>query len=368
MFLELLQALSPLTFEKYMELALYHKDYGYYARGNIPGRRGDYITAPCVHKAFGATLALQVLEVYELLGKPSKFVIVEAGAGAGYLALDILEYLEKKGYSFPYYIIEPFPALRAIQEEVLQSFYSQVKWFETLGDLPSFEGIFICNELFDALPVHLLEKREGELYEIWLIFKENEVMEILERITEPGILKRVYPFFPHWEEGYRAEVCLKAEEIYLYLALKMKKGLLLVIDYGYPRQDLYHPQRKAGTLLCYHKHQVVHNPYFKPGHIDITYHIDFTYLKELGERYGFLNLGFTQQGPYLASLGIDQVFMEISEDSPRDKAALKMLLFPEGFGQSHWVLAQGRLFSCYLEHPLKGFRFSNRLRLLEKSF
>ncbi|MFN3921341.1 MAG: class I SAM-dependent methyltransferase [Caldimicrobium sp.] len=364
-FLPLLQKLSPLPFERYMELALYHEDYGYYARGNIPGKRGDFITAPCVHRVFGATLALQVLEVYEILDRPSQFVIVEAGAGAGYLALDILSYLENKGFSFPYYIIEPFPALRSIQEEMLSSFQGHVKWFEHFGDLPCFEGIFICNELFDALPVHVIEKRDKELYEIWVIFRENEVIEIFERITEPEILKRVSPYFNLWEDGYRAEVNLKAEEIYLYLALKMKRGLLLIIDYGYPRQDLYHPQRKAGTLLCYYKHKVVGNPYFKPGHIDITSHVDFTYLKELGERYGFLNLGFTQQAPYLASLGIDQVFLEVSEGSFKDKEALKILLLPEGFGQTHWVLAQGRFLGYKRNLLLKGFRFSNRLRLLE---
>lgn len=365
MLLDLLTRLSPLPFEQYMELVLYHEDYGYYTRGNVPGKRGDYITSPCVHRVFGATLALQVLEVYELLGKPPQFLIVEAGAGAGYLALDILSYLAMKGLYFPYYIVEPFPVLKAIQEETLDEFQGQVKWVESFGDLPCFEGIFLCNELFDALPVHLVEKREGKLFEIWVIFREREVIEVLEKITEPEIIRRVSPYFPLWEDGYRTEVCLRAEEIYLYLALKMKQGLLLIIDYGYPRQDLYHPQRKKGTLLCFYKHRVVENPYFRPGHIDITYHVDFTYLKELGERFGFYNLGFTQQAPYLASLGIDQVFCEVSEGTFRDKEALKMLLFPEGFGQTHWVLAQGRFLGSWKRCPLKGFRFSNRLNLLE---
>ena len=364
MFLELLEELSPMPFEKYMELALYHPDYGYYARGNVPGKKGDFITAPCVHKVFGATLALQVLEAYELLNRPKNFVIVEAGAGAGYLALDILSYLSSKGYHFPYYIIEPFPALKALQEETLSEFEELVLWVENFDKLPLFEGIFLCNELFDALPVHLVEKRGSELYEIWLEFHDGEVTELLERLTDPLILQKIYPYVPFWEDGYRTEVCLRAEEIYLKLSQKMVRGLLVIIDYGYPRGDYYHPLRKRGTLLCYFRHRACENPYFKPGHIDITAHVDFTLLRELAERYGFLNLGFTQQGAYLASLGIDRVFQEVSEGGFKDKEALKMLVLPEGFGQSHWVLLQGRFLGGQKSMPLSGFRFSNRLKLL----
>lgn len=364
MFLELLEALSPMPFEKYMELALYHPDYGYYARGNVPGKKGDFITSPCVHRVFGATIALQVLEAYELLERPKDFIILEAGAGAGYLALDILNYLVAKGYKFPYYIVEPFPALKVLQEETLSEFGDQVIWIKNFEDLPLFDGIFLCNELFDALPVHLIEKSKGELFEIWLEFKKGEVIEILERLVEPEILGRVFPFVPGWEEGYRTEVSLRAEGIYKILSQKMRWGFLMIVDYGYPRGDYYHPQRKKGTLLCYFRHKACENPYFKPGHIDMTAHVDFTLLRELAEKYGFLNLGFTQQGAYLASLGIDKVFQEVSGGSFKDKEALKMLVLPEGFGQTHWVLLQGRFLWGRKRMSLSGFRFSNRLKLL----
>lgn len=364
MFLQLLRELSPMPFEKFMELALYHPDYGYYARGNVPGKGGDYITSPCIHRAFGATLALQVLEVYEYLGKPEDFTVVEAGAGAGYLALDLISYLEDKGYSFKYVIIEPFPSLRAIQEENLLNFLDRVVWLSSFEELSSFDGVFIANELFDALPVHLIERWESELYEVWVEFGEGEVRETLKELSDVELLSRVYPFFRFWEDGYRTEVCLRAEEIYKVLAKTLKRGLILIIDYGYPRADYYHPERKRGTLLCYYRHRVVVNPYFKPGHIDITSHVDFTYLAELGEKYGFMNLGFTQQGSYLASLGIDKVIEEVSVGTMRDKEAIKMLLFPEGLGQTHWVLAQGRFWGNKSQVKLRGFRFSNRLSLL----
>lgn len=366
MFLELLHSLSPLTFERYMELALYHPDYGYYARGNVPGKKGDYITSPCIHKAFGATLALQAIEIFELLGRPRNFVILEMGAGAGYLAFDLLSYLHSHGLSFPYYIVEPFLPLKVLQEETLLPFKNQIIWVKNLEELPPFEGLFIANEVFDSLPVHLVERHEGNLWEVWVEFKGEEVREFLGELSEVEVLSRVYPYFVSWEDGYRTEVCTKGEEIYKILAKKLLKGLILIIDYGYPRDDLYHPQRKRGTLLCYYRHRIVKNPYFKPGHIDITAHVDFTYLKELGERYGFINLGFTQQGSYLTSLGIDKVFQEVAEGSIKDKEALKMLLLPEGLGQTHWVLAQGRFHGSSSIPKLKGFTFSNRLRLLQR--
>ncbi len=364
MFLKVLEEFSPMTFEKYMELCLYHPEYGYYTRGNLPGKRGDYLTSPCVHKVFGATLALQILEIFKLLDKPSDFVIVEAGAGQGYLALDILSYLSQKEYFFKYYIIEPLPILKAIQEETLSEFKSQVMWYESLEKVPPFCGVFLCNEFFDAFPVHLIQKEEDRLMEIWVSVERGNIKEFLGELEEPQILKIVNPYSNFWIDGYRTEVNLRAESFYKILSQKLRIGAIIIIDYGYPRQDYYAPERYKGTLLCYYKHRVVENPYFKPGHIDITAHVDFTLLRELGERFGFINLGFTQQGAFLASLGIERVLYEVSEGSWRDREALKMLIFPEGFGTSHWVLIQGRFLNLSSKLELKAFRLSNRLNLL----
>ncbi len=364
MLLELLAEESPMTFERFMELSLFHPEYGYYARGKLPGKQGDYITSPCVHPVFGATLALQILEVYEVLGKPENFTIVEAGAGQGYLARDILDYLFKKEYQFNYWIVEPFPAIKILQEEILEEFNSKIKWFKSIEDLPPFEGVFISNELFDSFPVHILQKQDDELFEIWVEVKNQEVVEILGEISDPALLGRISPYFGEWGEDYRTEVCLSIEPFYKNLSKKLRKGAIITIDYGFPRRDYYSFERNRGTLLCYYRHRVVENPYFKPGHIDITAHVDFTYLRELGEKYGFINVGFTQQGSFLASLGIEQVLFEISKGSWKDLEALKFLIFPQGLGSSHWVLIQGR-FPNLSETPVfKGFSLSNRLYLL----
>uniref|UniRef100_A0A7V4JQL2 SAM-dependent methyltransferase n=1 Tax=Thermodesulfobacterium geofontis TaxID=1295609 RepID=A0A7V4JQL2_9BACT len=367
MFLDILAKESPFTFEKYMELSLYHPEYGYYARGMLPGKKGDYITSPCVNKIFGATLARQIIEMYEILGEREDFLIVEAGAGQGFLASDILEYTIKKGYNFNYLIVEPFLSIIKIQEKTLKAFKEKIRWVESLKDLPKFRGVFLSNELFDSFPVKLIQKKNNKIYEVWVqIEKNGKIKELLKDIEDKRIFKIIEPYYPFWEEGYRTEVCLKIEEFYKDLSEKIEEGFIITIDYGYPRQDYYSSERSEGTLLCYYEHKAISNPYFKPGEIDITSHVDFTLLRELGEKYGFSNIGFTQQGSFLVALGINEVFYEISERTWKNIEALKFLVFPEGLGTSHWVLVQAKLSKEKLKKKLKGFSLSNRIYLLYK--
>jgi len=358
---------SPLSFEKYMELSLYHPEYGYYARAKLPSKKGDYITSPCVHKIFGATLVYQIIEMYEILGKPKDFLIVEAGAGQGFLAKDILEYSEKKGYFFNYLIVEPFSNIEKIQKNTLEFFKEKVSWVKSLEELPKFKGVFLSNELFDSFPVKLIQKNGKKVKEVWLEVKtKGEIKEILREVEDERIFKIIEPYCFFWKEGYRTEVCLKVEEFYKNLSEKMDEGFIITIDYGYPRQDYYSPERSRGTLLCYYQHKAFDNPYLKPGEMDITSHVDFTLLREMGEKYGFLNVSFTQQGSFLVSLGINEVFYEISERTWKDMSALKFLILPEGLGTSHWVLVQAKIKGKEFNKELKGFSLSNRIYLLYK--
>jgi len=363
MLLDILESESPMPFARYMELCLYHERYGYYARGPRLGRQGDYFTSPTVHPVFGAALAVQILEIYERLGRPENFLLVEAGAGEGYLAFDILSYLSLKGLKLPYLIIEPFPSLRALQEETLKPYLDKVHWLSDIHEIPPFWGVFLSNELFDSFPVHLVEKTEEDLKEVYVEVKNAQIRETLGELTRPEILKRVLPHALAWPEGYRTEVCTSIDPFFKEIAKKLISGAVITIDYGFPRQDYYHPERTRGTLLAYYRHRALENPYLRPGHQDLTAHVDFTYLRELGEKYGLLNLGFTQQAPFLVSLGIETLLSEVSEGGFRDREALKLLLLPEGLGTSHWVLIQGRGRSLS-KPPLKGFRLSNRLNLL----
>ncbi len=350
-----------MTFARYMELCLYHPDYGYYARAPHLGRKGDYFTSPCVHPVFGAAIATQILEIWEKLGEPSDFVIVEAGAGEGYLALDILNFLRLKNQSFSYIISEPFPANRIRQEEILKQYYDLVFWINDIEELSPFTGVFISNELFDSFPVHLIEMDKDGLKEVFVVV-EDEPFEVLDGLSTPEILNRVSIFANMWPEGYRTEVCLSIEPFFKELAKRLVKGAIITFDYGYSRADYYHPDRFQGTLLCYYRHQAVENPYLAPGHMDLTAHVDFTTLKECGERLGIENIGFTQQAPFLVGLGIERLLVEIGRIGVRDIEALKMLILPQGLGMSHWVLVQARGLSQDIE--LRGFSLSNRLHIL----
>ena len=240
MLLDVLISESPLTFERYMELSLYHPEYGYYALGNLPGKKGDYVTSPCIHKMFGAVLARQIIQMYEISKNKENFLIVEAGAGQGYLAKDILEYSEKRGYKFNYLIIEPFLSIRKIQERNLSKFKENINWVESLEKLPDFKGIFLSNELFDSFPVKLIQKNGDKIYEVWVEIKNGEkISEVLKELTDERVYKIIEPYCFSWKEGYRTEVCLKIEEFYKVLSEKMKEGFVITIDYGYPRQDYY---------------------------------------------------------------------------------------------------------------------------------
>jgi len=358
---EILRAESPMTFARYMELALYHPEFGYYARAPRIGRKGDYFTAPAVHPVFGAAVARQILEIWELLGQPRDFVVLEAGAGEGYLALDILNFLGER--AFDYLILEPLAANRLRQEEVLEPHLERVRWLKDWSEVPPFVGVFVSNELFDSFPVHLIEKTDEDLREIYVLFDDDGVAEALGGLSAPEILERVFPYASHWPVGYRTEVCLAYEPFFKELAKRLVKGAVMTFDYGYSRADYYHPDRFRGTLLSFYRHQVVENPYLHPGHQDLTAHVDFTALKELGEKYGLVNLGFTTQAAFLVGLGVEKLLRQIGRTSQRDLEALKLLLLPQGLGMSHWVLLQTR--GLPLETRLRGFSLSNRLHILE---
>ena len=353
---------SPMTFARYMELALYHPEFGYYASAPKIGKKGDYFTAPTVHPVFGAAVAKQILEIWEALGRPKDFTILEAGAGEGYLALDILRYLALKGKEFSYGILEPFPANRTRQRQTLQGLAEKVKWFESWEEVPPFTGVFLSNELFDSFPVHLIEKTAEDLREVYVVFGKGRFVEALGGLSKPEILERVLPYANYWPEGYRTEVCLAYRGFLKEIAKRLVKGVVITFDYGYSRADLYHPDREWGTLLCFREHQVLENPYLFPGKCDLTAHVDFTALKEIGETFGLYPLGFTTQAAFLVGLGVEGLLQEIGRTAPRDIEALKLLLLPQGLGMSHWVFVQAR--NAPLSLGLSGFKLSNRLRIL----
>lgn len=363
-----------ITFAEYMDLVLYHPQYGYYSSGKSPiGTQGDYFTSSSLGADFGELLANQFGEMWEILGHPSPFTLIEMGAGSGLLAVDVLNYLQKNHPNLfkilDYWIIEKSSELIKIQKNQLQTLEYNIKiqWktWEEISD-NSIMGCGFSNELIDAFPVHRLEI-QGELKEIYVTYAENKFQEIKAESTED--LKKYFQFVgvelpsKAYPEKYQTEVNLSALSWLETVSKKLKRGYLLTIDYGYPAHKYYHPQRYRGTLNCYYQHHHHHDPYINIGHQDLTAHVDFTALERKGQLCGLEKLGFTQQGMFLMSLGLGDRIAELSNgqynfrEVIQRRDALHQLIDPTGLG-GFGVLVQCKgLNELEKRRSLKGLQY-----------
>ncbi|MEM7580018.1 MAG: class I SAM-dependent methyltransferase [Cyanobacteria bacterium P01_A01_bin.80] len=373
--------LKRITFAEYMDMVLYHPKHGYYFRKTINlGREGDYYTSVHLGADFGELLAVQFIQIWEIMGKPPVFHLVELGAGQGYLAADVLRYIltqEPVLYqALTYIIIEKSPALIDIQQQRLKGL--KVRWCN-IEEIPnnSITGCFFSNELLDALPVHQLELETGDIKEIYVTTTDNlvptassntgERKEFVEVKGEPSTLEISMYFdmvdvdIRSYSDGYRSEVNLNAIELLGTLTTKLRRGYILTIDYGYPATRYYNPRRREGTLQCYWKHHSHNDPYVNIGKQDITAHIDFTALEKWGEHYGLKKVGFTQQGLFLMSLGLGEriaalSYMKISiPDLIKRRDCLQQLLDPLGLGGFGVFVHSKGLTEVESAQQLKGF-------------
>lgn len=341
---------GPMNFAAFMEMALYHPEYGYYTRpGKKIGRQGDYYTSAHVSNLFGQAVARQLIQMGSLLGW-NELVLVEYGAGEGYLAKDILETLagELPGRQegITYYICERSPYLRDQQRSLLQPFLSQVRWIDDLVEINGgkpFKGIIFSNELIDAFPVHRVKLVDGELREIYVDFQQGKLVETLGSLSHP-VLAEYFPFLGfQLQEGQEAEINLQALGWLSHVGKHLRCGFVLTIDYGYEVRELASPVRFAGTVMCYRQHRADAEPLKDVGLKDITSHVNFSALMKYGEQYGLRTTGFTSQMKFLAGLEVGKA-LEDPNLSPWEKQrvalALKELLMPDRMGERFRVLIQ----------------------------
>jgi SAM-dependent MidA family methyltransferase len=365
-----------ISFAEYMDLALYHPEHGYYSSKavKIGFKDGDFFTSPSLGSDFGELLAEQFLQMWDILGRPVPFALVEMGAGQGILALHILSYLHLHYPNFvaalEYVIIEKSPGLRQEQQQRLQDF--SIRWCN-LEDIPSHSitGCLFSNELVDALPVNQFILETGEIREIYVTTRKDggNEGELFEEVTGEVSTPRLTKYFDLvgvdlapsiYADGYRSEINLAALDWLSIVADRLQRGYVLTIDYGYPAHRYYNPMRSQGTLQCYYQHRYHNNPYIYLGQQDITAHVDFTALERWGEQCGLQNLGFIQQGLFLMALGLGDRIAAISQKKLpltqllQRRAALHQLIDPTeigGFG----VLVQSKgLHPTELVQPLKG--------------
>jgi len=352
---------GPITFARFMELALYHPELGYYTSpGTQIGRTGDFYTAPAVSPLFGAMLARQFHEMWRMAGCPSSWALVEYGPGTGVLALDITRdvyrnYPELRAV-LHYYLIEISPALRERQQNELNQSApagAVFKWVKSLADINPTgieSGCVFANELVDAFPVHLVEMDSTGLREIYVDLNSTAGFTF---VSGPLSSAELANYFDMQNitlaRGQKAEVNLQARKWLTEVAADLKQGFLLTTDYGATTAELYAPQRFNGTLRCFYKHRLVEDPFINIGLQDITAHVNFSALILWCEQLGLSKLGLVTQPQFLLNLGILDVLQgqedfTYNPEITKVTSAIKQLVLPGGMGGIFKVLVLSKGF------------------------
>ena len=346
---------GPVRFDWFMEQALYHPRFGYYSTGQCQiGRRGDYFTNVSVGPLFGRMLAAQFAEMWEIMGRPDDFTIVEQGAHHGEFAHDVLTAMREFPATLRYRIIEPFPILQARQKEMLTEFGDSISWTKSLAELEPFSGVHFSNELIDSLPVRLIARDAGgEWQEKFVADSESNFVFITKPIADPQLRATVEKIPPIENVAYETEVNLAASDWIKGVAQKLQHGFVLTVDYGYPRAEFYAAERTIGTLQSFARHRTISSPLENIGRADITVHVEWTSVAEGGENCGLKLIGFTDQHHFMTGL--------LARHTPAEseRRALQTLLHPEFLGTRFQYLGLSK--NVGPAH-LSGFRFARDAR------
>ncbi len=344
-----------MSFADYMNLALYQPGMGYYMAGAAKfGAQGDFVTAPELSPLFGATLANQASSALAVTGGG----VLELGAGSGALAAGFLEVLSQP---IDYTILEPSAELQQRQCSLLQqrlsaAQFAAIQWIDQLP--ASFTGVVIANEVMDALPVERFKVIGGRLQQQYVSGEREAHFDMPSNALQTAVSAIERDLGRELAEDYSSEVCLLLEPWVASLADVLQTGVVLLADYGYPRQEYYSPERQEGTLSCYYRHRMHSDPFLWPGLQDITAHVDFTAVVEAGVGNGLDLLGYASQSAFLLDNGLLALMEEQLQELPgeADRIALskvvKTLTLPGEMGERFQVMALGKNF----DEPLQGFQ------------
>jgi SAM-dependent MidA family methyltransferase len=345
---------GPITFARFMELVLYDPTGGYYrAETARPGRAGDFLTAPETHPIFGATVARALDEAWERLGRPEPFVLREYGAGTGTLALSVLAGLEASGSLLAgvlrYDPIEVEPRrLDVLAARFEETGRSRIL-LEPGAHTQPITGVVFANEVLDALPTHRVVWREGRLREIRVGSRDGAFVDVEDEPSTPALADRLRAEGIVLSDGQRAEICLAVESWLAIAAGGLQRGLVVLIDYGYPAVELYDPSRRHdGTLRAYVRQRVHDDPYRHIGRQDLTAHVDVTAVERAAATAGLSHLGTTTQAEFLVGLGMQDLLQGVQADPATTledylalRSSLMRLLDPGAMGRFR-VMGFGR--------------------------
>ncbi len=346
---------GPISFAEFMDLSLYHPELGYYARAaQKTGRAGDFFTSVDVGPIFGELLAKQFAEMWRLLSPTAQgpgstaFDLVEAGAGSGRLARDILDAARTKDPDFYSAIrlslVEASPTARAAQAETLGPHTPLLA--HSGAALPEeIHGVVYANELLDALPTHVVVMTEAGLREVFIDIHASSdsahaprFVERFEELSTPRIAEYLARAGAEMHGGWRAEVNLRAQDWTKRAAASLRRGFMVLIDYGHDERELYNASHSAGTLTSYKQHSHPADFLQAPGETDITAHVDLSAVTRTAEQSGLDVLARLDQTYFMLGLGIT----DLEGLSLHQRLALKTLLLPGGLGSTHKVLIFGK--------------------------
>jgi SAM-dependent MidA family methyltransferase len=359
---EIARAGGWISFARYMELALYAPGLGYYMAGTRKlGKDGDFTTAPELSPLFGAALARQAAQVLDVAGDE----ILEIGAGSGALAASLLSELERLGrLPRSYLILELSPELRARSRDTLAArvphLMERVAWLNGLP--PAFTGFALGNEVLDAMPIHIIRINAGAIEEGGVTGGHEKQSLQWQWRNASGEVSRLARQLD-LPSDYTTEIGLVAHAFVRSVARMLERGAILFIDYGFPRAEFYHPQRRAGTLMCHYRHRAHSDPFLLPGLQDITAHVDFTAIADAARAEGVAVVGYATQAQFLINCGLTDLMLQVSPDDPKNylplAAAANKLTNPAEMGELFKAIAFGRGIE-----DLIGFRSGDRRQTL----
>ncbi|QSR84631.1 class I SAM-dependent methyltransferase [Methylacidimicrobium sp. B4] len=357
---------GSIPFSRFMEIALYHPEHGYYARAPSLGigRRGDYYTGPSAGPAFGRLFAETVVEVWSLLGGPETIDLWEQGAGAGWLACDLVDSLQRRDPDLAgrlrYTIVEPRARARQEQQERVSKaqLADRFRWVDSWDETERIVGIFLSNELVDSFPVRRLVRRGTGWMESCVTLQDGHL-----RLEEQP-LRGASPWSdplgeppPDLPEGWVVEVSPDAPSWMRRVGRLLERGLVFTFDYGLTPEERFSPGRSGGTLRAYRRHRWAEDLLANPGEQDLTAHVDFRVLEQSGREAGLQSLAFIDQHHFF--VGILAALAQRSEGRLPDGLTVggfQTLAHPGFLGRTHQVLIQSK----GVDDPssLSGLRFA----------
>lgn len=333
-----------ITYADFIETALYHPEQGYYMKGEEKiGRAGDFYTTSNISGLYGTMIAKWYSQIVLKYGLPA--VVCEIGAGTGAFAQSFInEWNKTMSIPLMYTLVEASPYHRKLQQERIE-LNQHIRQLESLDKVKPYEGLLFSNELFDALPVHLIQKKNHKLYEVMITVEESQITEKLVLLQDERILNFLHTEGLELNEGQRMEIPISMVSLIHSLSNVLVKGIVLTVDYGYTNEEWMDPAHKNGSLRGYRKHKMMEDVLKDPGNMDITSHVHFDALIKIGENAGFSYIEKLRQDEFFLAIGILKELQEnydhnpFSELSKRNRA-IRSLIMPSGISPSFQVILQ----------------------------